>query len=101
VNAAPAPIEVRHNERASRFEATVEGLVCFAAYDLVDGVLRINHTSVPARLEGRGIAATIVRFAFDHARANGLRVEPWCSYVRTYMRRHPDTQALLTPGFRL
>ncbi len=101
MNAARSPIEVRHNERASRFEATVDGLVCFAAYDRQDDVLRINHTSVPPKLEGRGIAAAIVRFAFDHARANGLHVEPWCSYVRTYMRRHPDTQALLTPGFRL
>jgi predicted GNAT family acetyltransferase len=29
------------------------------------------------------------------ARANGLRVMPACSYVRAYMRRHPDTQDLL------
>jgi predicted GNAT family acetyltransferase len=101
VNAAPPPIEVRHNERASRFEATVDGLVCFAAYDRQDDVLRMNHTSVPAKLEGRGIAAAIIRFALDHARAHGLKVEPWCSYVRAYMRRHPDTQPLLTPGFRL
>ncbi|HYQ99555.1 MAG TPA: GNAT family N-acetyltransferase [Casimicrobiaceae bacterium] len=98
---AATPIEVRHDERASRFEATVDGLVCFAAYDRQDDVLRMNHTSVPEKLEGRGIAAVIVRFAFEYARANGLRVEPWCSYVRTYMRRHPETHSLLTPGFRL
>ena len=95
------PIEVRHNAAASRFEATVDGLVCFAAYDRQDDVLRMNHTSVPAKLEGRGIAATIVRFALDYARANRLEVEPWCSYVRAYMKRHPETHALLPEGFRL
>ncbi len=101
MNAVPPPIEILHNERASRFEATVDGLVCFAAYDRQDDVLRMNHTSVPAQLEGRGIASAILHFAFDYARANGLEVEPWCSYVRAYMKRHPETHSLLPPGFRL
>ena len=34
-------------------------------------------------------------------RRHGLKVEPWCGYVRNYMRRHPDTQRLLPEGFRL
>jgi predicted GNAT family acetyltransferase len=96
-----AAIEIRHNEKASRFEATVDGLLCFAAYDRQGGVLRMNHTSVPGQLEGRGIAAAIVRAAMAHAAAEGLRVEPRCSYVRAYMRRHPETLALLREGFRL
>jgi predicted GNAT family acetyltransferase len=101
VNATRVPIEVRHNAAASRFEATVDGRLCYAAYDREDDVLRINHTSVPAPVEGRGIATAIVEYALDYARANGLKVEPWCSYVRAHMRRHPETQALLPQGFRL
>jgi len=81
--------------------ATVDGLLCRANYHLVDGVLRMHHTEVPAALEGRGIAAALVRAAFAHAAANGLKVEPWCSYVRTYMKRHPETRALLPEGFAL
>jgi uncharacterized protein len=94
-------LAVRHNEAASRFEAVVDGHTAFAAYDRDDDVLRINHTSVPASLQGRGIAAAIVQAALDYARANSLKVEPWCSYVRTYMKRHRDTQSLLPPGFQL
>jgi hypothetical protein len=37
----------------------------------------------------------------DYAAANGLEVEPWCSYVRTYMKRHPESRALLPKGFTL
>ena len=92
-------VEVRHNAAASRFEATVEGLLCVASYHLVDGVMRIHHTEVPPALKGRGIAGRIVRAAFAHAKANGLKVEPWCGYVRTYMRRHPETQRLLPEDF--
>lgn len=94
-------IEVRHNTEASRFEAIVDGLSCRADYRLTDGVMRIFHTEVPAELEGRGIAAQLVRAAFAHAEANGLKVEPRCGYVRAYMRRHPETQRLLPAGFPL
>ena len=93
-------IEVRHNTAASRFEATVGGQLCVASYHLVDGVMRIYHTEVPSALGGHGIAAELVGAAFAYAAANGLRVEPWCSYVRAYMKRHPETQALLPADFR-
>ena len=93
-------IEVRHNVAASRFETTADGLLCVADYYLVGNVMRIHHTEVPRALEGRGIAARIVRAALAHAAANGLEVEPWCGYVRAYMRRHPETQRLLPKGFR-
>ena len=59
------------------------------------GVMNIVHTEVPTQAEGRGVAAALVRAALAHARAEGLRVRPSCSYVRVYMRRHPDTQDLL------
>jgi len=36
-----------------------------------------------------------VRAALAHARAAGWRVRPSCSYVASYMRRHPQTQDLL------
>lgn len=94
-----APIEVRHNAAASRFEATVEGKLCVADYRLVDGVMRIHHTEVHPALARRGIAGQIVRAAFDYAEANSLKVEPWCGYVRAYMKRHPETQRLLPEGF--
>lgn len=95
------PDAVRHNEAASRFEAIVEGGLCRADYRRDGDVMRLHHTEVPVELEGRGIAATIVRVALDYARDHGLKVEPACSYVRAYMRRHPETHALLAPGSRL
>ena len=101
MRASDSAIEVVHNAAASRFEATVDGMLCVANYHLVDGVMRIHHTEVPRALEGRGIAGVIVRAALAHAEANGLAVEPRCGYVRAYMRRHPETQRLLPKGFSL
>jgi predicted GNAT family acetyltransferase len=87
--------EVRHNPAASRFESTVEGQLCVADYSLRNGVMTMFHTGVPRALEGRGIASAIVRAALDHARAQGLKVRPDCSYVALWMQRHPETLDLL------
>jgi hypothetical protein len=86
---------VVHNAAAQRFESVVDGLLCEASYDIADGVMRMLHTGVPRQLEGRGIAASLVKAAMEHARTQGLRVKPLCSYVRVYMRRHPETLDLL------
>lgn len=94
--AMPAPpITVRHAADRSRFEATVQGQLCIAQYRLIDGVMWLTHTEVPPHLQGRGHAARVVRAALDHARANGIKVRPACSYVHSYMRRHPEMRDLL------
>lgn len=93
-----APPAVRHNADAQRFETTVDGALARADYRLQGGTMWLVHTEVPPSLEGRGIAGALVAAALAHARAEGLRVEPACSYVAGYMRRHPETQDLLAPG---
>jgi predicted GNAT family acetyltransferase len=80
---------------ASRFELRVQGQLCIVQYQLIDGVMWLTHTATPPALQGRGLAAMVVRAALDHARAHGLKVRPACSYVRTYLRRHPEAQDLL------
>ncbi len=86
---------VAHDRAAHCFETRVDGQRCEARYEMIDGVMWLVHTGVPRRLEGRGIAARLVRAALDHARAEGLKVQPACSYVRAYMRRHPETRDLI------
>jgi hypothetical protein len=93
--------EIRHNVAARRFEATIDDLLARADYQLTGGVMRLYHTAVPQALEGRGIAAALVKAALAHARATHLKVEPACGYVRAYMKRHPDTHELLADGVRL
>ncbi len=94
-------IAVAHNASALRFEASVDGLLSEASYRLAEGaagpVMVMTHTGVPTALEGRGIAGQLVAAALGHARAQGWRVRPLCSYVAAYMRRHPETQDLLEP----
>ncbi len=77
-----------HNAAAHRFETTVDGLLCVASYRRDGDTVDFNHTGVPRQLEGRGIAAALVREALAWAQAEGLQVEASCSYVAVYRRRH-------------
>ena len=76
-------------------------MIARADYRLNDRVLQLFHTEVPNTLRHRGIAGMLVAAALDHARKNGLAVLPQCSYARNYMRRHPESAALLPEGVTL
>lgn len=86
---------VSHNPEAQRFEVLIDGLLCECTYEINAGVMALMHTEVPPALGGRGIAAALVGAAFAWAQQQGLRVQPVCSYVQTYLKRHPEAQALL------
>ena len=98
---ATPPLAIVHNLAAHRFEATVEGKLCHTDYRRVGDTLHIYYTEVPPPLEGQGIAGELVAAALDYAAANRLTVTPLCSYVRAYMRGHPETQSLLAAGARI
>jgi len=88
-----APLITHHPEQGC-FDTRVEGLRCEVTYQLRGSVMWIVHTGVPRALEGRGIAGLLVAAALAHAREQGLKVVPSCSYVAAYMRRHPNTADL-------
>jgi predicted GNAT family acetyltransferase len=92
---AASTFGVRHNKAAHRFEVVVDGELARADYRIDGGVMQMFHTEVPVAFEGRGIAASLVRAAIDYARENGLKILPACSYVRVYMRHHPEAQSVL------
>lgn len=88
-------LEISHNAPAQRFEVLIDGLLCECTYQINGPLMALLHTEVPPALGGRGIAAALVRAAFDWAQLQGLRVQPVCSYVQTYVQRHPEARALL------
>ena len=88
-------LQIEHQAERGRFQVVVDGHVSVAEYRLHDGVLTINHTEVAPELGGRGIAGALMQAVLAHASANGLKVNPLCSYARSYMQRHPQTQSLL------
>ncbi len=88
-------LPIEHQAERNRFQVVVEGHVSVAEYRLQGGVLAITHTEVAPELGGRGIAGALMQAVLAHASAQGLKVNPLCSYARSYMERHPETKVLL------
>jgi len=83
------------NTARSRYEWPVDGRTAFVDYRRRDGVLALTHAEVPPELEGRGVGSAMVHAVLEAARANGEKVQPLCSFVAAYMRRHKEFQDLL------
>ena len=90
-------VEVKHDEKAHRFESEIHGLSAVLVYRIVPGRMLIQHTEVPPSLEGRGLAAKLTRVALEYARKEKLQVVPACSYTASFMAKHPEYNDLLPP----
>ena len=89
------PVEVVHNEAQSRFEVNQDGHLAELDYRRVGDQIIFTHTGVPAALEGRGIASALAKAGLNYARDNGLAVVPICPFVKGYIERKPEYQALV------
>jgi predicted GNAT family acetyltransferase len=79
---------VKHDPAAHRFSTEVDGQLALLDYTLVDDVMTITHTRVPAAIRGRGIAAELMRAALQAARESPWKVVPACSYAAAYLRKY-------------
>ena len=82
--------DIQHDSAHKRFITTVDGHQAYVEYERHGGVMTITHTIVPSEIGGRGIAGQLVKAAMDHARTEGMKVTPSCSYAAGWMDKHPD-----------
>lgn len=87
--------EVTHNADRRRFEARLDGYTGHLEYVVVNGALNLIHTIVPEEIEGRGVAASLVKTTLLYARANDMKIIPSCPYVAVYIKRHPEYESLI------
>jgi predicted GNAT family acetyltransferase len=92
-------VTITHDNAGDRGEYRAEmagtGLVGRLTWTRRGTVRVAEHTLVPRAFEGRGIAARLVDALIADARADGVRIDPACSYVAARFRRHPEWRDLL------
>lgn len=82
--------DIVHYPEKHRFELKRDGMAAFVQYRLVGNNLDVIHTIVPEPLEGQGIAAALVKAAFDYALENQLKPRATCSYAVAWLKRHKE-----------
>jgi predicted GNAT family acetyltransferase len=86
---------VRHNEANHRFEAGSDDQPARLDYRMRGAVVEMVNTEVPPEYQGQGLAGKLATAALDWARAGGHKVLPSCSYVKSFIDKHPEYQDLL------
>jgi hypothetical protein len=87
---------VTDNKEQSRYELhDGDELVGFTEYHFHRNEMALLHTEVRPEFGGRGLGGELVKGGLDDARARGLKVLPYCPFVRGWLRKHPDYQDLV------
>ena len=84
--------DVRADQRFEQGFADPEGKLrsVFADY-AVEGTTRvILHVEADPALRGTGAAGRFMQALAEHARAEGLKLAPRCSYAVAWLKRHPE-----------
>lgn len=88
-------LKIEHNKEKGSITTQLDGVTGFIEYTEFPGGIDIVHTVVPKKIGGRGVAAALVKFAFEYAKENNLKVRPTCSYVEIYLKRHKEEWGFL------
>jgi predicted GNAT family acetyltransferase len=100
------PVEVTDNPAEHRFEIRYgDRLAGFAVYEVQGDDYAFVHTEIEPDLEGLGLASRLVRTAMEAMAERGVAVLPFCTYVASWLTKHPEHLDLVPaerrPGFGL
>ena len=79
---------VEHDKENQLFKIYIDGETAFVSYSVDGDIINFERTYTPPALRGKGMAAAVVKQAFEYAREKNYKVTSGCSYVLTFVARH-------------
>jgi len=89
-------ITVTNNEAEMQFEAAVGENKAVMVYRWYHGDLAIMHTDVPEEGRGKGYANALAEYAIAFARQRNIKLKVYCVFMKSYMKRHPENNDLIS-----
>ncbi len=87
--------KVVNDLQGSRFVLDVNGQEVYVLYAEDKETLDLYSTYTPSELRGQGLAEKVVLAAFEYAKEKNLKVLANCWYVRKFIEKHKEYEALL------
>ena len=89
-------VKVTHDQEAQEFSAQLEGEQAELAYAKPeDNVIDFQHTFVPEKFRGKGVANKLIETGLKYAESQKFKVIASCPAVSAYVRRHKEYEGLL------
>jgi uncharacterized protein len=98
LNSSQDDLSIERDEGVSkgRYFVRLDGVDAEMTYSRAgQGIIIIDHTSVPDTLRGRGVGLALVRRGIEDARMEGRVVIPLCPFAKAQIDRHPEWQDVL------
>lgn len=94
-------VKIVDNPEHHRVEARTESrqLAGFSQYYVRDGAYVFFHTEVDDKYEGQGIGSQIAAGVIEFVKGRGMPLMPECSFIRGWMKKHPESHEVLAPSF--
>lgn len=88
-------------EESRQFVMVVSGHRARMEYDRTSDRIFLTHLLVPPALEGQDVASVLTEKVFTWIESKGMKLVPYCPFVKTYLRRHAAWQKLLVKGVQI
>lgn len=89
-------VPVQLDEVNSRFFVSIGANTSYLDFRKAgEHALEYYHTYTPPDMRGQGLAGEITRHALLYARKHNYKVIPSCSYVRSFIDKHPEFNDLI------
>jgi predicted GNAT family acetyltransferase len=86
-------IEREEGETKGRYVVHLDGREAEMTYSKAGaGMIIIDHTEVPAALNGLGLGGMLVKRGVEDARKEGKKIVPLCPFAKAYIEKHPELQ---------
>jgi len=89
--------QLKINAENHRLELDTGEGIAFIEYKLLNDILFLIHTEVPAALKGKGAGTAIVLKALQYAKNNNYKIVPICPFVQSYLKRHKEWNEIVAP----
>jgi predicted GNAT family acetyltransferase len=86
---------VEHDIENQLFKIDIDGETAFVSYTIMGDTINFDRTFTPYTLRGKGLAAAVVKKAFEFAKQKKYKVSSGCSYVLTFVKRYSSYQDLM------
>lgn len=88
--------KIQINKEKKRFELKANGHLATLYYEPYEpSVWSLTHTLVPDPLKGQGIGSRLVDQVLTYCRENQIRIIPECTFVVSYIKKHPEWKDIL------
>lgn len=88
------------NETKKRFEIEVNGHFAFINYGEMGKQIALVHTEAEPELAGTGAASALVEKTLHWIEDKGFTVLPYCPYVFSYIKKHPEWKRIVDTYFK-